>query len=100
MNIRPVSDLRNRYPEVEAELKRAGAVYLTKNGYGTAVLIEISKYLELTGEALQESVPATPTEHYRGLLHKYADANLAAKEKQAGTLHAKKKYGGKEEVRR
>ena len=36
--IRPVSDLRNKYPDIEAELK-SGPVYLTKNGYGTSVLV-------------------------------------------------------------
>ena len=36
--IRPVSDLRNKYPDIEAELK-SGPVYLTKNGYGTSVRV-------------------------------------------------------------
>lgn len=38
MNIRPVSDLRNKFPEVEAEVVESGQpVFLTKNGYGTMV---------------------------------------------------------------
>lgn len=34
INIRPVSDLRNKYPEIEElVLKEDEEVYLTKNGY-------------------------------------------------------------------
>ena len=41
--IRPVTDLRNRYPEVESDLAR-GPVVLTKNGYGASVLVSIELY--------------------------------------------------------
>lgn len=45
MNIRPVSDLRNKFPEVEAEVVESGQpVFLTKNGYGTMVLMSIDQY--------------------------------------------------------
>lgn len=45
MNIRPVSDLRNKFPEVEAEVVKSGQpVFLTKNGYGTMVLMSIDQY--------------------------------------------------------
>lgn len=30
MNIRPVSDLRNKYSEVEAQVRESGPVFLTK----------------------------------------------------------------------
>ena len=36
--IRPVSDLRNKYSDVEAEIK-TGPVCLTKNGYSASVLV-------------------------------------------------------------
>lgn len=46
--IRPVSDLRNKYPEIEElVLKEDEAVYLTKNGYGSMVVMSIEKYAEL-----------------------------------------------------
>ena len=41
--IRPVTDLRNHYPEVESDLER-GPVLLTKNGYGASVLVSISLF--------------------------------------------------------
>jgi len=49
MYIRPVSDLRNKYPEIEDLVVRSNEpVYLTKNGYGSMVLLSIEKYRELT----------------------------------------------------
>ena len=43
--IRPVSDLRNKYPEVESQVLESNApVFLTKNGYGTMVLMSIQQY--------------------------------------------------------
>ncbi len=45
INIRPVSDLRNKYPEIEElVLKEDEAVYLTKNGYGSMVVLSLEKY--------------------------------------------------------
>ncbi len=49
INIRPVSDLRNKYPEIEdLVLKEDEAVYLTKNGYGSMVVMSLEKYSKLT----------------------------------------------------
>ncbi|MGI6490155.1 MAG: type II toxin-antitoxin system Phd/YefM family antitoxin [Sphaerochaeta sp.] len=49
MYIRPVSDLRNKFPEIEDLVVRSNEpVYLTKNGYGSMVLLSIEKYSELT----------------------------------------------------
>lgn len=49
MTIRPVSDLRNKFPEIEeAVLQDNKPVFLTKNGYGTMVLMSIEQYSALT----------------------------------------------------
>ena len=49
INIRPVSDLRNKYSEIEdLVLKEDEAVYLTKNGYGSMVVMSLEKYENLT----------------------------------------------------
>ncbi len=49
INIRPVSDLRNKFPEIEETVINSNApVFLTKNGYGTMVLMSIEQYSELT----------------------------------------------------
>ena len=51
INIRPVSDLRNKYPEIEQlVLKEDEAVYLTKNGYGSMVVMSLEKYSNLMNE--------------------------------------------------
>lgn len=51
INIRPVSDLRNKYPEIEElVLKENEEVYLTKNGYGTMVVMSLEKYSDLMKE--------------------------------------------------
>ncbi|MBK0347682.1 type II toxin-antitoxin system Phd/YefM family antitoxin [Aerococcaceae bacterium zg-ZJ1578] len=49
INIRPVSDLRNKFPEIEeAVINSNSPVFLTKNGYGTMVLLSIEQYSNLT----------------------------------------------------
>lgn len=49
IQIRPVSDLRNKFPEIEDLVVKEGqTVYLTKNGYGSMVVLSLEKYDELT----------------------------------------------------
>ncbi len=51
INIRPVSDLRNKFPEIEETVLESGEpVFLTKNGYGTMVLLSIEQYSRLTDD--------------------------------------------------
>ena len=51
INIRPVSDLRNKFPEIEKIVMETGEpVYLTKNGYGSMVVMSIERYSALTDE--------------------------------------------------
>lgn len=60
--IRPVTDLRNRYPEVENDLAR-GPVVLTKNGYGASVLVSIDLYDKLIGkQAFYEAIARSESE--------------------------------------
>ena len=48
INIRPVSDLRNKFPEIEELVQQSGEpVYLTKNGYGSMVILSIEQYSAL-----------------------------------------------------
>ena len=49
LNIRPVSDLRNKYPEIEETILKTGEpVFLTKNGYGSMVVMSLEQYSALT----------------------------------------------------
>jgi len=48
INIRPVSDLRNNYPQIEdIVVNKKEPVFLTKNGYGSVVVINLEEYERL-----------------------------------------------------
>ena len=47
IQIRPVSDLRNKFSEIEKAVGGGEPVYLTKNGYGTMVLMSVEQYSAL-----------------------------------------------------
>ena len=48
IQIRPVSDLRNKFPEIEKAVGGGEPVYLTKNGYGAMVVLSLEAYSRLT----------------------------------------------------
>lgn len=50
IQIRPVSQLRNNFPAIEKVVKGGDPVYLTKNGYGSMVVLSLEQYAELTGD--------------------------------------------------
>lgn len=47
IQIKPVSDLRNKFTEIEKLVNEGTPVYLTKNGYGTMVVLSIEAYSNL-----------------------------------------------------
>ena len=48
INIRPVTDLRNKYTDVEGDIQK-GPVFPTKNGYGASVLVSIDYFQKHLG---------------------------------------------------
>lgn len=50
LDIRPVSDLRNKFSEIEETVKSGQPIYLTKNGYGSMVVLSLEQYAALTDE--------------------------------------------------
>ena len=44
IHIRPISDLRNKFTEIEKIVSEGQPVYLTKNGYGCMVVTSIEYY--------------------------------------------------------
>ena len=49
INIRPISDLRNNFTEIEKEVNSTDSpVFLTKNGYGSMVVMSLDHYASLT----------------------------------------------------
>ena len=55
IQIRPVSDLRNRFTEIESTVKSGEPVYLIKNGYGSMVVLSIEAYSQLT-ESVEDAL--------------------------------------------
>lgn len=47
LQIRPVSDLRNKFTDIEKCVQGGEPVYLTKNGYGSMVVMSIETYSRL-----------------------------------------------------
>jgi prevent-host-death family protein len=47
LQIRPVSDLRNNFAAIEQIVNTGSPVYLTKNGYGTMVVLSLETYGKL-----------------------------------------------------
>ena len=65
--IRPVTDLRNKYSDVENDLSN-GPVVLTKNGYGASVLLSIDMYDRLIQkQELYKAISKSESEIEAGL---------------------------------
>ena len=65
--IRPVTDLRNRYSDVENDLVN-GPVVLTKNGYGASVLVSVEMFDRLTKkQEIYEAITQSESEIDAGL---------------------------------
>lgn len=69
MIIRPISDLRNKYGEVEKDVRESGPVFLTKNGYGSMVVMSMEQFEHINGsveDALDaaDKQAATTTQRY------------------------------------
>ena len=48
IQIRPISDLRNKFTDIEKVVNGGEPVYLTKNGYGSMVVLSLEAYSKLT----------------------------------------------------
>ncbi len=49
MRIKPVSDLRNHFADIEKTVLEEGPVFLTKNGYGSMVVMSIEQFEYING---------------------------------------------------
>ena len=47
IQIRPVSDLRNKFTDIEKVVQNGDPVYLTKNGYGSMVVMSLDSFSRL-----------------------------------------------------
>ena len=77
--VRPVRDLRNRYSEIELFLDNHNPVIITKNGRGSAVLMNIDDYAEI-----EEYL------HIKFVTEKLKEAELEAAKPNAKWIDTKK----------
>ncbi|MFW5630934.1 MAG: type II toxin-antitoxin system Phd/YefM family antitoxin [Acetivibrio ethanolgignens] len=78
IQIRPISDLRNKFPDIERAVGEGDPVYLTKNGYGAMVVLSLEAYSRLTDgveNALDEADRAA-MEDNRRYTHEEVFSNL------------------------
>ncbi len=68
INIRPISDLRNKFTDIEKTVNEGKPVFLTKNGYGTMVVMSIDTYSKMTNsveKSLDEADAYAESNHER-----------------------------------
>ena len=78
IQIGPVSDLRNKFPDVEKAVACGEPVYLTKNGYGAMVVLSLEAYSRLTDgiEAALDMADKAAEEDDRRYTHEEVFSNL------------------------
>lgn len=81
LQIRPVSDLRNKFPDIEKIVNGGEPVYLTKNGYGAMVVLSLDEYSKLTDgvEAALDEADRRADEDSRRMSHEEVFGNLRRK---------------------
>lgn len=60
--IRPVSDLQNKLTEIEEIVQQGEPVFLTKNGYGSMVVLSVGQYSALLDRAAEQAADAVQPE--------------------------------------
>lgn len=81
IQIRPISDLRNKFPEIEKAVGGGDPVYLTKNGYGAMVVLSLDAYSRLTDgvEAALDEADQFAAENETRYTHEEVFENLRRK---------------------
>lgn len=81
IQIRPVSDLRNKFPDIERLVNEGEPVYLTKNGYGAMVVLSLDMYSRLTDgvEAALDEADRTAKSDSRRMTHEEVFGSLRRK---------------------
>lgn len=81
IQIRPVSDLRNKFPDIEKIVNEGEPVYLTKNGYGAMVVLSLDMYSQLADgiEMSLDQADRMAEEDSRRMTHEEVFGNLRRK---------------------
>ena len=88
IQIRPVSDLRNKFPEIEKIVNKGDPVYLTKNEYGAMVVLSLDRYSQLTDdvEVILDKADQTAKEDGKRLTHEGVFEKMQKNGKAGGTI--------------
>ena len=78
IQIRPVSDLRNKFPDIEKAVGGGEPVYLTKNCYGAMVVLSLEAYSRLTDgvETALDEADRAALDDERRFTHEEVFSNL------------------------
>ena len=78
IQIRPVSDLRNKFTDIEKAVGGGEPVYLTKNGYGAMVVLSLEAYSRLTDgvETALDEADRVALDDERRFTHEEVFSNL------------------------
>ena len=81
IQIRPVSDLRNKFSDIEKIVNEGEPVYFTKNGYGAMVVLSLDMYSKLIDgvEAELDEADRVAIEDSRRMTHDEVFGNLRRK---------------------
>lgn len=81
IQIRPASDLRSKFSDIEKIVNEGEPVYLTKNGYGAMVVLSLEMYSQLTDgvEAALDEADQMAEENSRRMTHEEVFGNLRRK---------------------
>lgn len=81
IQIRPASDLRSKFSDIEKIVNEGEPVYLTKNGYGAMVVLSLEMYSQLTDgvEAALDEADQIAGENSRRMTHEEVFGNLRRK---------------------
>ena len=81
LQIRPVSDLRNKFPDIEKIVNAGEPVFLTKNGYGAMVVLSLEEYSKLTDsvEIALDKADKIASESTERMSHEEVFGNLRRK---------------------
>ena len=81
IQIRPVSDLRNKFPDIEKIVNEGEPMYLTQNGYGVMVVLSLDMYSQLTdgAKAVLDEADRAAREDSRRMTHEEVFGNLRRK---------------------
>ena len=81
LQIRPVSDFRNKFSDIEKIVNAGEPVYLTKNGYGAMVVLSLEAYSKLTDgvETALDKADRLASENSERMSHEEVFGNLRRK---------------------